>query len=196
MKTTYYIGRFIFRWRWILYIATFVPMVFIKWHETRHWLIWPIGGFLVFLGSWTRVYAARYIGWKAKPEDPMKRILTTDGPYRITRNPLYWGNIIGFGGSAVMFGLLWYIPIAVGVIFLLHHLLITWYEENRMREKYGAEYEEYCKKVPRWGPKLSGATPHEIRPEFPWGRVLLAELGTLAGFFGTIILALVKEFYL
>lgn len=171
-------------------------MVFIRWHETRHWLIWPIGGFLVFLGSWTRVYAARYIGWKGKPEDPLKRVLTTDGPYRVTRNPLYWGNIIGFGGAAVMFGLLWYIPIAVGIIFLLHHLLITWYEENRMREKYGAVYEEYCKTVPRWGPKLSGATPHEIRPEFPWGRVLLAELGTLAGFFGTIALALVKEFYL
>jgi protein-S-isoprenylcysteine O-methyltransferase Ste14 len=203
MKTTYYIGKFIFQYRWILYIATFAPMVF-RWNggilpwmkETDHWSTWLIGSALVFLGAFIRILSAFYIGWKGAPDDPMKRKLTTAGPYKYTRNPLYWGNIIGFAGAAVIFKLIWYIPVAVGVIFLLHHLLITLYEEHRMREKYGAEYEEYCQKVPRWGPKLSGAAPLETRQPFPWSRVFMAELGTLAGFFGTIILALVKEFYL
>lgn len=199
---TYYIGRFIFQYRWILYIATFVPMLF-RWDgtilpwmtETEHWLTWVIGSVLVFLGAFIRILSAFYIGWKGAPDDPLKRKLTTSGPYQYTRNPLYWGNIIGFAGAAIVFKMLWYIPVAVGVIFLLHHLLITMYEENRMREKYGAEYEEYCKSVPRWGPKLAPAASMENRQPFPWTRVFMAELGTIAGFAGTIGLALVKEFY-
>jgi hypothetical protein len=71
-------------------------------------------------------------------------------------------------------------------------LLIVWYEEERMREKYGAAYEAYCKLVPRWGPKLFGPTYPELRQSFPLTRVIMAELGTIGGFLGTIILALLK----
>jgi len=171
-------------------------MVFIRWKETIHWSTWLAGSLLVFLGALIRLYSAFYIGWKGKPEDPLKRTLTTSGPYQYTRNPLYWGNIIGFGGAAVLFKLLWYVPVAVIAIFLLHHLLIVWYEEKRMGEKYGTAYEAYCKLVPRWGPKLFGLTPGEARQPFPWTRVFTAELGTIGGFVGTIIVAILKEHYL
>ncbi len=196
-ESTYFTGRFIFRYRWLVYLAVFVPMVFIRWHQTNHWLTWLIGGLLILTGAIIRLYAAFYIGWKGTPDDPLKRKLTTSGPYRFTRNPLYWGNIVGFAGAAVIFKLFWYVPISAGVIFLLHHLLIVWYEEHRMREKYTDEYQEYCKQVPRWGPRLFPTIPlvSGIRQPFPLSRVLLAELGTIAGFIGTLIIAVLKEFY-
>lgn len=172
-------------------------MIFIRWQETQHWLTWPVGGLLTFFGAFIRIYSAFYIGWKGKPDDPLKRTLTTDGPYRYTRNPLYWGNIIGFAGAAILFKLLWYIPIAAGIIFLLHHFLITWYEEHRMREKYGQPYDDYCKLVPRWGPKLSGLPPHDTtKTPFPWTKVFMAELGTIGGFLGAVVVAIIKHLYL
>jgi protein-S-isoprenylcysteine O-methyltransferase Ste14 len=188
----YFVGRFLFRYRWIIYIAVFVPMVLIHWHETIHWSTWLAGYVLLFFGAMIRIYSAFYIGWKGKPDDPLKRTLTTCGPYQYSRNPLYWGNILGFSGAALLFRLVWYVPIAAFVIFLIHHFLIIWYEEERMREKYGVAYESYTKLVPRWGPKLFGPVPCEPRQPFPWIRVFMAELGTIGGFVGTIILALVK----
>ncbi|MDI6732608.1 MAG: isoprenylcysteine carboxylmethyltransferase family protein [Planctomycetota bacterium] len=197
MPFTRLVGRWLFRYRWLFYLVVFVPMALIRWNEIRHFTTWPVGIFLVFIGSSIRIYSAFYIGWKGRPDDPLKRTFTTSGPYRYTRNPLYWGNIIGFAGAAVLFKLLWYIPIAVSTIFLLHHLLIVWYEEERMREKYGESYEHYCKTVPRWGPKLSHLVPvGEDRQPFPILRVFLSELGTIAGLVGTIITALLKELYL
>jgi len=195
----HYIGRWIFRYRWSIYMAVFIMMAIpLKWWavfswmtETEHWSTWVVGGIVTFIGAAIRIYAAFYIGWKGK-----ERILTTDGPYRYTRNPLYWGNIIGFAGAAILFKLLWYIPIAVGVIWLLHHILITWYEETRMREKYGAAYKAYCKTTPRWGPKLSGFAKAEASKEpFPWSKVYKAEMGTIGGFIGAVLVAVVKELY-
>jgi protein-S-isoprenylcysteine O-methyltransferase Ste14 len=195
----YKIGRMIFRYRWIIYIAVFAVMALAprSWENTQDWLTcFIIGALLAFMGAGIRIYSAFYIGWKGKPDDPLKRVLTTDGPYRYTRNPLYWGNILGFAGAAVMFKLLWYVPIAAGVIFLLHHLLITWYEEFRMRAKYGQAYEDYCQKVPRWGPKLFNLAPHDTtKVPFPMVRVFMAELGTIGGFLGSILVAIVKHLY-
>ncbi|MBI4712518.1 MAG: isoprenylcysteine carboxylmethyltransferase family protein [Planctomycetes bacterium] len=204
MDKKYYIGRFLVRYRWAFYIIVFLPMVLLKppadcpINAYCPWLGWVIGGLLVFIGCGIRIYAARYIGWKGKPGDPLKRQLATGGPYKYTRNPLYWGNIIGFGGAAIVFRVFWYAPVSAFAIFLLHHILITWYEEKRMLEKCGQEYEDFKKTTPRWGPKLfhkktEGAVDEGEPLIFPWGRVLMAELGTIGGFVGVFVVAIIKE---
>ena len=33
-------------------------------------------------------------------------------------------------------------------------LFVRFYEEPTLREKFGADYEEYCRHVPRWIPRL------------------------------------------
>lgn len=205
MDKKYYIGRFLFRYRWFFYLVIFLPMAVLRDHITADWLAWMeqyyltwiIGGILLAKGCGIRIYAARYIGWKGQPGDPLKRQLATEGPYRFTRNPLYWGNIIGFGGAAFLLKLLWYVPVAIFAIFILHHLLITWYEEKRMNEKSGADYQAYYQRTPRWGPKLSALFTRSDAKDitrFPWGRVLMAELGTIGGFAGALAVALIKEF--
>jgi protein-S-isoprenylcysteine O-methyltransferase Ste14 len=37
------------------------------------------------------------------------------------------------------------------VVFLFFHFFVLLYEENVLRRTFGAEYEQYCVAVPRWG---------------------------------------------
>lgn len=40
--------------------------------------------------------------------------------------------------------------IYAGVVFALFYLLVRLYEEPTLRRLLGAQYEEYCRHVPRW----------------------------------------------
>jgi protein-S-isoprenylcysteine O-methyltransferase Ste14 len=42
----------------------------------------------------------------------------------------------------------------VPVWWLLFHLLVVLYEERTLRAKFGADYEVYCRRTPRWIPRL------------------------------------------
>src|SRR6266851_4006976 len=75
------------------------------------------------------------------PIDPPKT-LVVEGPYRVVRNPMYW---------AVTFVMLGELAIAFFAGTILFVLL---YEEPTLRRKFGAEYEVYCRRVPRWLPRF------------------------------------------
>jgi len=48
-------------------------------------------------------------------------------------------------------GLFAVVAVALGV-----HLFVVFYEEPTLRGKFGADYEEYCRKVDRWWPRVRG----------------------------------------
>jgi protein-S-isoprenylcysteine O-methyltransferase Ste14 len=75
--------------------------------------------------------------------------LVTDGPYRITRNPMYLGMVIALLGIAVWLGSL--TPLLVIPVFarLIQRLFIT-NEERRLSDVFGAAYHEYRNRVRRW----------------------------------------------
>jgi protein-S-isoprenylcysteine O-methyltransferase Ste14 len=75
--------------------------------------------------------------------------LVVDGPYRFTRNPMYLGLTLVTLGIAVSNGA-WPMllsPIAVAVAFNLVHIP---YEEAAMRRAFGAEFDDYARRVRRW----------------------------------------------
>jgi protein-S-isoprenylcysteine O-methyltransferase Ste14 len=87
------------------------------------------------------------------PYDP-PRYLVARGLYRYVRNPMYIGVECVLLGEAILFassGLLVY-AVLVGVLF---HLFVLAYEEPSLRRKFGSEYEAYCRRVPRWLPRLT-----------------------------------------
>ena len=42
--------------------------------------------------------------------------------------------------------------IYTGIMFTLFNVVVIGYEENRLRIKYGDEYQQYCAAVGRWLP--------------------------------------------
>jgi protein-S-isoprenylcysteine O-methyltransferase Ste14 len=87
------------------------------------------------------------------PIDPPKELVAI-GLYRFVRNPMYVAGLVALIGW-----ILWSpsLPlIAAPILFYVAaHLFVTLYEEPTLKKKFGAAYEEYCRKVPRWIPKLS-----------------------------------------
>ncbi|MFI5396619.1 MAG: methyltransferase family protein [Candidatus Binatia bacterium] len=84
------------------------------------------------------------------PYDP-PRLLVTRGLYRWVRNPIYVGIVLIILGEGLVFdaGIL---LLYSALLLLLFHLRVVVYEEPHLQAKFGANYDDYCKAVPRWLP--------------------------------------------
>jgi protein-S-isoprenylcysteine O-methyltransferase Ste14 len=79
--------------------------------------------------------------------------LVVDGPYQVVRNPMYWGvGAVMFGEAAVFHSLA--VAELMAVLLVCMNLFVLFYEEPQLRRKFGAEYDDYCRRVPRWLPRL------------------------------------------
>lgn len=104
-------------------------------------------------------------GWTGRgtpaPMLPPQRLVVV-GFYRYVRNPMYVGFATGWIGLWIVFGHanLWLIG-AVAAVGLGVHLFVLLYEEPTLRKKFGADYEQYCRNVRRWLPRLRPwSAPH------------------------------------
>src|SRR3989441_8534020 len=82
------------------------------------------------------------------PIDPPKR-LVVEGPYGLVRNPMYWSVASVMLGEAAVFHSVALAELAFA-FFAGVNVFVLLYEEPALRRKFGAEYEEYCRRVPRW----------------------------------------------
>jgi protein-S-isoprenylcysteine O-methyltransferase Ste14 len=82
-------------------------------------------------------------------DNPPTRIVA-EGPYRLTRNPMYLAHII------FMLGLVFTLRSWVALIILIGRAI--WFhrrvlaDEARLAERFGAEYTDYQRRVKRWLP--------------------------------------------
>ena len=83
---------------------------------------------------------------------PPQRLVVV-GFYRYVRNPMYLGFFVGWAGLWVVFETTVAIKVA-SVMVLGVVLFVLLYEEPTLRKMFGAEYEEYCRNVPRWWPRM------------------------------------------
>jgi protein-S-isoprenylcysteine O-methyltransferase Ste14 len=111
--------------------------------------LWLIGGIILLWSFWNFLIQGR---GTPTPIDPPKELVAT-GFYRYVRNPMYVGVLSIVIGHFLWFGTIWLIVYAA-LVWLGFHLFITLYEEPTLRKKFGASYEEYLRKVPRWIPKF------------------------------------------
>jgi protein-S-isoprenylcysteine O-methyltransferase Ste14 len=85
------------------------------------------------------------------PVDP-PQLLVTRGLYQRVRNPMYVGVISILLGEALLLdsrGLLVY----AAAVWLGFHLFVLLYEEPHLRREFGASYDDYRRRVPRWVPR-------------------------------------------
>lgn len=88
------------------------------------------------------------------PVAPPKKLVVA-GFYRYVRNPMYLGFFTGWIGLWVVFGRANSAAFAVAVVGAAAvALFVRLYEEPVLRKKFGADYEAFCKNVPRWIPRL------------------------------------------
>ena len=89
------------------------------------------------------------------PFDPPRKLVAV-GPYRFVRNPMYIGGflvLLGFGlyelsATILLFTLPW---------LLCAHLFVVGYEEPHLRLTFGGAYQQYCRTVRRWWPRVLSA---------------------------------------
>ncbi len=123
----------------------FLCLIAILWLATpSSWSIF--GGFLLMMaGMFFRAWSSGYIN--------KDRELATQGPYALTRNPLYFGSfILGSGIAVAANNKISYLIFAV-YYFAFFTFLIT-IERKRMRKRFGPQYEAWAREANLFIPKI------------------------------------------
>lgn len=93
--------------------------------------------------------------------------LTTSGPYRYTRNPLYFGSMI-LGISTVVACQSWAVLAIFLTNFLIIYPVVVRTEKERMSQLFPKKYQEYSKKVPLFFPTFRPKLPLYPEHRFSW----------------------------
>lgn len=119
-------------------------------------LLGVLGGLVCLLGLVGFILTARLLIRIGKgtimPWGPTHKLVVR-GLYRFVRNPMILSVIIIELGEALLFASLWLGFIAV-LFFLVNHVYFIFSEEPGLVKRFGQEYVEYKKNVPRWIPRL------------------------------------------
>jgi len=165
------IGRFLFTYRNLIFPAIAVllivfmrPVLFMG--NPKADLMLDLAGFgIAFAGQLLRavVIGLAYIkrGGKDRMIDAPK--LVRQGVFSLSRNPLYVGNMLIVLGLVVIYNSPWAYAIVLPGFFLAYVCIVS-AEEEFLRRKFGAEYDQYCAEVNRFFP-----TPGKARWVFEGG---------------------------
>jgi protein-S-isoprenylcysteine O-methyltransferase Ste14 len=106
-----------------------------------------------------RCWASLYIGGRKNRE------LITNGPYKYTRNPLYFFSSLGLAGIGLTFG-----SLAIAAFYFLFGYLVFAYVSAResiaLGGLFGEAYRKYCREVPAFFPRL-GCSAGDIAHQLP-----------------------------
>jgi protein-S-isoprenylcysteine O-methyltransferase Ste14 len=115
-----------------------------------------LSSLLITLGAtiylWTVWDFANFGRGTPLPIDAPKTLVVR-GLYQYVRNPMYIGVILVILGWAGIFAHGWLVLYALSVGILVH-LFVVAYEEPRLKELFGEEYETYRAAVGRWVPRI------------------------------------------
>jgi protein-S-isoprenylcysteine O-methyltransferase Ste14 len=109
-----------------------------------------VAGVVVLLDAFAR-FVVEGFGTPAPVAPPQR--LVVGGLYRYVRNPMYLAVGATIVGQALLLGrpiLLLYAAAFAVVVFAF----VRGYEEPTLARQFGAEYEDYCRAVPGWLPRL------------------------------------------
>jgi protein-S-isoprenylcysteine O-methyltransferase Ste14 len=114
-------------------------------------LVLIVPALAILLEAFVR-FAREGLGTPA-PLLPAERLVVR-GSYRFVRNPMYlavlaliWGQALVLGsGPLVLYG---------AVVALGFYAFVIGYEEPTLRRQFGSDYEDFCRHVPRWLPRLT-----------------------------------------
>lgn len=148
----------IYRWRVrIGLISAILSLILAK--PTLNSLIG--GAVIAALGLGIRIWAC---GNLTKEKE-----LATSGPYRYTRNPLYFGSMV-MGISTAVACQSWGVLVIFLANFLIIYPVVIRAEKKRMSQLFPEKYREYSKYVPLFFPTLRPKLSRDPDHRFSWER--------------------------
>jgi protein-S-isoprenylcysteine O-methyltransferase Ste14 len=90
---------------------------------------------------------------RGRPRRGRQPAFVLAGPYLRMRNPALAGAVLAMSGWALAESsgrLAWATLLAA----VAAHLWVVRVEEPRLRARFGAAYDEYCRRIPRWLPRV------------------------------------------
>ena len=147
---------------------------------------WELFCVLVSLsGLVVRAVAVGHAPWGTSGRNTAGQLascLNCTGLYATVRHPLYLGNYLNWLGVA-LFPAIWWVPVFVTLAFWIYYERIMFAEEEFLRRKFGAQYEEWAERTPAFLPDLSrwcrAALP------FCWRTVLKREYSSMFAIFAS-----------
>ena len=129
---------------------------------TAPWL--QIIGAVLLISATAFTFWARWVlgtMWAAVAEIKEDHQLRTEGPYRITRHPIYTGLMTMLLGSMLMGGFgIWVLYFIIGLIAVI---IKATSEERLLKETFGEQYTQYQQRVPQLIPGIQLLTRQNLR---------------------------------
>jgi len=135
-----------------------------------------------------------YVKRGGKNKQFWARTLQQQGFFAHCRNPLYLGNLLALAGFCLIYNSV--LCYAVGFpFFLFAYMAIIVAEEQFLGGQFGAEYADYCQRVPRLIPSFRGLGKSLEGMSFDWKRLIRKEYGsTYAGICAVLLLFLWERY--
>lgn len=105
------------------------------------------GILLILVGILGRTWCSMYIGGNKL------NTLVTEGPYSISRNPLYLFSAIAAFGLGAQFGSIVFAALCAAATVAIFALVVN-HEERALSHRFPAEFELYRARVPRFMPNI------------------------------------------
>ena len=195
------LGNFLFKYRNLVFPILFVLMAlgtepFLGNRHTAKW-IYVAGIAITLSGQVIRALTIglAYIIRGGRDKKVYAKTLVTNGIFAHCRNPLYLGNILIVSGLGIVADSAVFYFVGIP-LFILSYMAIIKAEETYLTGKFGEEYSEYCRKVNRLIPDLTGIRTTLKSMTFNWRRLLVKEYGTTYTWIIVMLLLILKNQYI
>ena len=136
------------------------------------------------------------VGWRAWASGMIRKdaALALDGPYRLSRNPLYFGSFL------IAVGFAWAghrVALFVGIVafFLAIYWPVMRREEKHLQDLFGDAFSAYARDVPLFVPWKGSPHRHRGQVPFTWGQYWRnREYNVFLGFCGAVALLILIKY--
>lgn len=131
----------------IALLAGLLLFVSTAWADEPDDLVEAIGVSLIGAAILGRLWCTLYIGGRKSD------MVVSAGPYSVMRNPLYFFSALGAAGVGAQSGSI-IVALFFGVLCVIAFQIVIRREERFLAGQFGADYQQYLARVPRFWPNM------------------------------------------